>query len=445
MNKNITIKTGLDRGVYLKKEGSDFIYLYVEIKGKKLETKKERLPLNLGLVIDRSGSMGGDKIRYAREAVKFVVKNLGSEDKVSLVQYDNEVDVLFPATSGKDKNKILGRIEKIAARGMTNLSGGMMEGFNQVSSSYKKEGMVNRVFLLSDGLANRGITDHEKLTEIARKAWREKGISLSSFGIGTDFNEKLMIDLAEHGGGNQFFIGLPEDIPGIFAQELQGLLAVVGQNASFSVAFPQDYLSLQKSFGMALKGKDGAINGHLGDIFSEDTKGFLLKFKVEKPIDQDLPFQFVLKYDDVVDTLERLTYSKGFVLRVSDDSEKVEASGDKAIMEQVAVFESNSRHQELLEILRLGEYDKVKQGAGDLIAFIEAQLMHFPNSEDLKAQLQTTRELYNEIDDYKNQDRYAQEMSMKHYASVNKYVEKKKMKYMAQRQAMRKDEKGSKS
>ena len=445
MTKAVKIKAGLDRGAYLKKEGSNFIYLYLEIEGEKVETKKERLPLNLGLVIDRSGSMSGDKIKFAREAVKFVVKNLSSEDHVSVVQYDDEVDVLFPSTTLKDKNKILERVEQITSRGTTNLSGGMLEGYHQVGKAFRKEGMVNRVFLLSDGLANVGITDPEKLVEVARNTWREEGISLSSFGIGSDFNEKLMIDLSEHGGGNQFFIGLPEDIPNIFAQELKGLLDVVAQNTRFALSFPSEYLSLEKSFGFQLKGAHGEVASLLGDIFSEDKKAFLLKFKVEKPIDQELDFEVKLNCDDVVFEMKRVAYSEKLKLRLTENTSEVENSGNSQILEQVALYESNARHQELLEQLRRREYDKVKEGARELIAFIEGQLLHFPLSEELKAQLATTKELYQEVDEYKNQNRYEQEMSMKHYASTNKYLEKKQMRNLASRAILRKKEKGDKS
>lgn len=443
MSKNIGIKAGLDRSIYLKKEGSDFIYLYVEIKGGKVETNEERLPLNLGLVLDKSGSMSGEKIKFAKEAVKFVATNLNANDKFSLVEYSSGVNVLVPSSNLKNKQQILKIVDGIGTSGMTNLSGGMLEGFNQVKSSFEKEGMVNRVFLLSDGLANRGITEHAKLLELARKAQAKEGISLSTFGIGTGFNEKLMMDLAEYGGGNQFFIGLPEDIPGIFAQELQGLLAVLAQNAAFSIEYPYEYLSLERSYGLPLQSRKDRIDGHLGDLFSEDNKAFLLKFKVNKPIDRNLNFKLELAYDDVVEEMGRVNVNQAFHLELSEDPGVVEVSGDKSVMEQVALFEANARHQELLVLLRKREFEKVRQGAKDLISFIEAQLLHFPNSEDLKAQLETTKELFEEIDEFQQQDMMAQEMAMKHYASRNKYVEKKQMKNLASRLDMRMDEKNS--
>ncbi|MCI4670466.1 MAG: VWA domain-containing protein [Bacteroidia bacterium] len=445
MNKIVNIKAGLDRGAYSKKEGSNYVYLYVELKGEKLESKKERIPLNLGLVIDRSGSMTGDKIKFAKEALKFVIKNLGPQDKMAIVKYDSSVETLVASTSVKNKSFLLDQVDKIRPGGATNLSGGMLEGIHQVGTSFQKEGTVNRVFLLSDGLANHGITQHDKILELARTAFRKNRISVSSFGLGADFNEKLMIDLAEHGGGNQYFIGLPEDIPSIFAQELEGLLDVVAQNASFSIEFPRSYLSLEKSFGMKLQSRGQHVDGRLGDIFSDDSKAFLLKFKVEKPIDEDLNFKLKFTYDDVVVNMGRIEQAEELRLRISEDKNTLSDSANKAVLEQVAIFESNSRHKELLESLRMGKYDLVKQGTKDLISYIEAQLLHFPNSEELKAQLDTTKELLNEIDEYKEQSKFEQELSLKHYSSRSSYVEKKKMSMYRSRNVMRSKEKGNKS
>jgi Ca-activated chloride channel family protein len=130
------------------------------------ETTKRR-PLNLSLVIDKSGSMAGSKIDYTRQAAGLLVQNLGTEDIFSMVLYNENVETFLPPQNVEHKDMLRQRIDQIKAGGTTNLSGGWLEGINHVAANINEE-RVNRVILMSDGLTNRGITDHDKLIEIAR-------------------------------------------------------------------------------------------------------------------------------------------------------------------------------------------------------------------------------------------------------------------------------------
>jgi Ca-activated chloride channel family protein len=109
----------------------------------------------------------------------------------------------------------------------------MMEGFRQAERNLRKE-YVNRVILLSDGLANQGITDQHQLERIARRC-RGKSISLTTMGVGLEYNENLMVGLAEAGGGNYYFIESPHSLASIMSRELNSLSSVVAQNASIEL------------------------------------------------------------------------------------------------------------------------------------------------------------------------------------------------------------------
>ncbi|MEK9136008.1 MAG: VWA domain-containing protein, partial [Bacteroidota bacterium] len=124
-------------------------------------------------------------------------------------------------------------VEGIYPRGSTNLGGGMIEGFRQAERNLKKE-YVNRVILLSDGLANQGITDPDELNRIARRH-RTKSISLTTMGVGLEYNEHLMVGLSEAGGGNYYFIESPHSLASIMSRELNTLSSVVAQNASIEL------------------------------------------------------------------------------------------------------------------------------------------------------------------------------------------------------------------
>src|SRR5690606_37517595 len=117
-------------------------------------------PLNLSLVIDHSGSMAGDKLDYTKQAAQFLVQNLSARDQFSIVLYNNRVETLVAPAPVQHKDAINQRIEEIKASGTTNLSGGWLEACNHVAQNQNDE-YLNRVILMTDGLANRGIIDRK--------------------------------------------------------------------------------------------------------------------------------------------------------------------------------------------------------------------------------------------------------------------------------------------
>jgi Ca-activated chloride channel family protein len=175
----LKLNSKLNNPYYLSHSSGNEVLLYCEIKADEVKLEKERAPLNISLVVDRSGSMSGEKLRYVKKAVEFVIQNLNPGDYLSIVQYDDQVQVLSPSAPVTDKSALLRLVASIREGGSTNLSGGMLEGFNQVKIT-RKEGYVNRVLLLTDGLANVGITDPSQLYNIVQRQLQENGIGLST-------------------------------------------------------------------------------------------------------------------------------------------------------------------------------------------------------------------------------------------------------------------------
>ncbi len=187
------------------------------------QERPERPLLNLALVLDRSGSMGGSKLKFAKEAAIYAVHNLLPEDRVAVVIYDNSVEVLVPSTLvGEQRGRIAELIGRICTGGSTALHAGWLEGATQVAA-YQETGRLNRVALLSDGLANVGETNPKVITEQVR-GLAQRGITTSTLGVGLEYNENLMAAMAEAGEGNYYFIESSADIPRIFARELGGIL-----------------------------------------------------------------------------------------------------------------------------------------------------------------------------------------------------------------------------
>jgi len=193
----------------------------------------DRPRLNFGIVLDRSGSMGGEKMANAREAARYCINELIADDRISMVIFDDRIDVLIKNQPVTAKEQLKSVLDRINARGSTALHEGWVKGGMEVSSSLIHDG-INRVLLITDGQANVGVVNPDEIVSQAR-GLNTRGVSTSTIGIGDDFNEELLLPMAESAGGNAWHAQSPADLRRIFEVELKGLVSQFADAVSLGI------------------------------------------------------------------------------------------------------------------------------------------------------------------------------------------------------------------
>ncbi|MFY0530088.1 vWA domain-containing protein [Archangium gephyra] len=217
--------------------GSSDLFVTVDVTGVEVPGSK-RTPVNLAVVIDRSGSMSGYKLQQAKQAARHLVGLLGPEDRLAIVHYGSDVKSLpgLPA-SPSNRERMLQYIEGIWDDGGTNIGAGLHTGRSLVAA-VRGDYTVNRIILLSDGQATEGITDDASLTEVV-KGIRTEGITVSAIGVGTDFNEDLMQGFAEYGAGAYGFLEDAGQLASLFQKDLRQASTSVARNVELTFQLPE--------------------------------------------------------------------------------------------------------------------------------------------------------------------------------------------------------------
>jgi Ca-activated chloride channel family protein len=209
-----------------------YVLVDVQVAG---ESVTGRMPINLSLVLDHSGSMSGEKIADLREAVKFVIDQLESNDIISVTIFNDSVDVILPSQAVTDKANLKSLIDGIDADDGTTISLGMRAGLDEVAKNLAPD-KVNRILLLTDGQTHG---DEDKCEELAKEAG-SKGVPINAMGLGDDWNAELLSQIANHSGGSSTFLKDPSVITGVFQGEVRWLQAIVAQNSEVTFRLTKD-------------------------------------------------------------------------------------------------------------------------------------------------------------------------------------------------------------
>jgi Ca-activated chloride channel family protein len=185
-----------------------------------------QMPLNLSLVLDKSGSMQGQKIQNLREAAKLVVDRLGPNDTISIVAFSDRKYLIAESQLVTDQEALKKKIDRIRDGGGTAISGGMGQGLAELDKASGAD-RISRMLLLTDG---QTFGDEKQCKKLGKKAG-DQGITVHALGLGDDWNEELLDEIAEASGGVADFIDSPDKIVAFFEQAVQSMQDTVVQNA----------------------------------------------------------------------------------------------------------------------------------------------------------------------------------------------------------------------
>ncbi|GGC95768.1 hypothetical protein GCM10007216_28150 [Thalassobacillus devorans] len=356
MSKSVSFTHALQYP-YVPTTGKDSLYLLLELTADDVK-ESNRSPINLSVVLDRSGSMTGKPLEYCKEASKFVVNQLSDQDLMNMVVFDGEVDTLFDAQPVTHKDGLKTTIDAIETRGITNLSGGLIQGCQNVLQQ-PVDDYVNRVLLLSDGVANAGITDIDQLKYITED-YNTAGAVMTTMGVSEHFDEELLETIADAGKGTFYFIDKVEAIPDIFAKELEGLLSVVSQNVTLTLN-PAEGVSIKSVLGYEARETAGGVEIKLGDFYAKEMKSLLIECAV--PPGREGEAEVMQVAGSLIDVTERAK-PQSFVHPVSviytKDLEKLTQSSDPEVDKQVQITKSAQTLEQALQLFDEGDFEEGK-------------------------------------------------------------------------------------
>lgn len=237
-------------------------------------------PLDLAIIIDRSGSMSGGKLDDVKTAALQLLDRLSDRDRVVLISYASEVKVHLDgiAADRSGKQRLAEEIRSLTPGGITALGPAMIEGFAALTRLERTRDRTAHAVLLSDGRANHGLTDPDALGEKARTAFY-RGISLSTLGVGMDYNEDLMTKLADEGGGRYHLIANSDEVGTVLEKELLGLRRTVAKSIRIRL-YPGDGVSVNKIYGYAARQKNGFYEISVGSIAAGQKRSILVSLDV---------------------------------------------------------------------------------------------------------------------------------------------------------------------
>jgi Ca-activated chloride channel family protein len=374
---SVNLKTGFAQPVLPEGDGGR-AYLRVSLAGLDPDGEGRRAAANVVLVIDKSGSMKGERIDQAKEAALMAVEHLGDRDVLGVVAYSDSAYVLSPASRLRNTDEVRRDIRGLQADGRTALYAGVSQGIRELRP-FADPYAVNRIILLSDGLANVGPSTPQELEGLGREA-AQQDISITTIGLGLGYNEDLMTRLALASDGNHAFVESPDELVDIFNQEFGDVLSAIGSDVDIIIDCPDGFRP------MRALGRDARIEGqrvkvNLSKIYGKQEKYVVLELDVAKDRMRAAPqaAKVEVSYTDLA-SKEKKRLSGEARIRFTKDASEAKASVDSEVMASVTRQIATENNEKAVALRDSGKVEEAKKALKDNADYLNKQADALPGA-----------------------------------------------------------------
>lgn len=351
-------------------ETEDEVTVLLELLAPELPTKEPRPDATVQVVLDRSGSMGGERLHAAIDALLALVDRLAPSDRFGLVTFDDKVEVVVPAAPLRHKAAVKQAIRGIYPGGMTNLSAGLMRGLQEARRVAGPAGAT--VLLISDGHANEGIVDPDKLSGVAASA-RAAGVTTATIGIGLDYDERLLATIAGGGQGGHAFAVDGDAAGAAVAGEVEGLLSKTVQAASLIVRPEASVDSITVWHDLPTNEIDGGLMLELGDLWAGEHRKLVLSLKVPAKAALGLaPIATVELRHVALPSLTEQTLTTTLHVNVVPGDQAAGRIPDPVVREELLFQQTQDAKRRAAEAMSRGDLDGARATLDEASAFLAA-------------------------------------------------------------------------
>lgn len=277
--------------------GGSTVLVLVRLTAPRHDTGARR-PVNLSLVIDRSSSMRGPRLKQAIDAAQELLGRLGPKDRLSIVGFDANASVICepgPVTPER-RASMQKTLDSLQSGVGTNLGAALRMGANLIKTSFVRNS-ISRVLLLTDGQASVGVTDHDRLSAMSEAIFKS-GVAVTTMGLGQGYDDELLIEMASRGQGGYYYLASPGDIPAAFGRELEGVFSISAQETELKLVPHDDIESLELLHKLDSQPQQDGLLVRVGDLSSAAPRHILFRMRVDEDSKCATAGTVIVKYND---------------------------------------------------------------------------------------------------------------------------------------------------
>ena len=368
-------------------DGRQRIFAELRLRADDTAQDAERAPLAMVVMLDTSGSMDGEKIREAQRSVIELLRGMRDDDQIALVRYDSNAELIQPmARVGRVREALISRVQRMDATGGTNIPAALRQGTAALRDAGPDR--VKRMVLVSDGLDST----RSEAEQLARGG-TDLGVTVSTLGIGLDFDEAYMSGVAQAGRGNFAFVENASTLARFLDRELVETASTTVERATARIKLPR-YLRFVRAVGAEVRQLgDGEIELKLGALHSGDERRVALELEAAAPFGTDLPIDAQVAWQQVGGDGSRIDLER-LAVGTTDDPQIVAAARDPRVYGSCLSALASVRQMEAAEAYARGDTDRAQEIIDSNLSELQAAAEEAP--DDVASSLEEQARSYSD-------------------------------------------------